>query len=267
MKAKKSFVEEISKDFDTQPIMEGKSPTAKTKAMPGARLIPLDQIIPDPGQPRKRFDEETISELCETIKACGVLEPITVRQDGTGYIIITGERRYRAAKIAGLPEIPCVIKQVSAEEAFICQVIENVHRQDLVPVEEALAAKRMCQNSTQQEVAKTFGKSQPYVAKLLSIAGLPGEILKEALMSDVTKEHLFQVSKATDPLKAWESAKRGSQAKDINTKADSKKAKLKPWTWKPEDKKFTISVRFRKGPPDNQAVADALEQALQELRR
>jgi ParB/RepB/Spo0J family partition protein len=265
MSAKKSFVEEISKDFDTQPILESKSSTAKTKAMPGARLIPLGQIIPDPGQPRKSFDETSLEELYESVKSQGVIEPITVRQDGSGYVIITGERRFRAAKKAGLPEIPCVIRQASAEEAFACQIIENVQRQDLKPVDEAVAIQKLCVTVTQQEAAKVIGKSQPYVSKLLSISELPEEILTEAAASDVTKEHLFQVSKAADQSKAWEAVKHGRQAKDINNKKPKNKT-LKPWTWKPDDKRFTVSVKFKKGEFNRQDLIKALERLLDDLR-
>lgn len=266
MKPRKSFVAEISKDFEAPAIQDEAVQRAKTKAMPGARLIPLDQITPDPEQPRKVFDEQSITELCDSIRSQGVIEPITVRQDGDGYVIITGERRYRAAKKAELEEIPCVIRQLSSEEAFACQLIENVQRQDLNPVEEALAVKKMCDKVTQQEAAKIISKSQPYVSKLLSISELPDEILKDAATSGVTKEHLFQVSKADDPWKAWDLVKRGSQAKDLNKKP-SKNPKTKPWTWKPEDKLFTISVRFKKKGFDNQTVIEALERALRELRR
>lgn len=264
MKAKKSFAEEISKDFDTQPVLEAKSSTAKTKSMPGARLIPLDQIVPDPGQPRKLFEETSISELYESVLRHGVIEPITVRQDGTGYVIITGERRYRAAKKAGLSEIPCVIRQVEAEEAFACQILENVQRQDLTPAEEALAIQKLCGTVTQQEAAKVISKSQPYVSKLLSISELPEEILKDAAISKFTKEHLFQVSKASDPLKAWEAVKRGSQAKDINAKKTKAKT-AKPWTWKPDTKDFKLSISFKKE-YSKQDIIKALQKALASIQ-
>lgn len=274
---KKSFAEKIKDDFKAPVIEEKEAPDRKrTKAFPGARLIPLLDISPDPEQPRKKFDQKKLEELVDSIKSKGVIEPITVRpvEDEGGYKIVIGERRYKAALQAGLQEIPCIVKEVSDEEALTLQLIENLQREELAPIDEAAALKRLLHKGySQAKVAGMIGKSQPYISQALKILELPKAILEEAKKTDVSKEHMLQLSKAEEPeqLELWEGIKTGSTAEQVKAAVTKEKPskgrpKIKPWTWKPEDKSFTVSIKFKKQDYNKGEVILALEQALKKLK-
>lgn len=271
---RKSFADKIE-DFEPVAIPESKEvpSKARTKAVPGARLIPLSDISLDPNQPRKKADKEKLDELAASIKSKGVIEPITVRFIDGGYKIVTGERRFRAAKIAGLTEIPCIIKEVSDEDILIYQLIENLQREDLSPIDEATALKKLLDSDvTQEKVAKLIGKSQPYVSQALKILKLPQTILNQAQKTNVSKEHLLQLLKSENPEQLWEQIKSGSTAAELKEvvkkeKPAKERPKTKPWTWKPEDKSFTLQIKFRKKDYNKAQIIKALEEALQQLMR
>ena len=154
--------------------------------------IPVDKIIPDPDQPRKKFDEEKLNELAESIKQHGLLEPILVKPiEDEKYQIITGERRWRACKIAGQTTIKAIVwkKEISGAEKLELQLIENLHREDLDPVEEAETYKRLIKECgyTQEELAKRLGKSREYVSNKLRLLKSP-DFVKEKLKKGVLSE-------------------------------------------------------------------------------
>jgi len=275
--AKKTFVEKIKDDFKPVSLIpEAETPTReRTRAVPGARLIPLTDIMPDPEQPRKKLDKEKLDELAASIQSKGVIEPITVRfiEGDNKYQIVTGERRYKAAKIAGLKEIPCIIKELDDGEALTYQLIENLQREDLSPVDEATALKRLIDNDfTQARISKLIGKSQPYVSQALKILDLPETILKEAQEKNLSKEHYLQLVKSEDPEKLWQQIqKTGGTAKEIKQKIDKQKPsrgrpKAKTWSWKPEDKSFTLSIRFHKKDFNKEELVKALNTFIKEIR-
>jgi ParB/RepB/Spo0J family partition protein len=251
--AKKTFKDKIQGEFTEVGVLAEQSPGAKqkTKPVPGARLIPIGQVSPDDGQPRKRFDKEKLEELAASIKSKGVIEPITVLYSDNGqYRIITGERRYKASKMAGLKEIPCIIRQVSEQDILTIQLIENLQRENLNPVEEALALKKLMDNGTKQkDAAKLIGKSQPYISQSLKILELPDKVLQEALKNGTPKEQLLQDVKDQKP----KGTKKG-------------RPKIKPWTWKPDDKSFAVSIKFSKKDYDKGKVIEALEQIIEQLK-
>ncbi len=145
--------------------------------------VPIDSLHPNPYQPRKEFDSEALKELANSIKQKGVLQPVLVESAGEGmYIIIAGERRVRAAKMAGLTKIPIIVKQFSEEEKLEIALIENVQREDLSPLEEAYAYKRLIDISklSQEEIAVKVGKNRSTVANSLRLLKLPDEF-KRAL--------------------------------------------------------------------------------------
>ena len=273
--SKKSFTEKIKQDFRPVTLEEEAQSKARTKAVPGARLIPLSDIISDPDQPRKKFDKEKLEELAESIKSKGVIEPLTVRfmEDDGRYQIVTGERRLKAAQLAGLQEIPCIIKQVSDEETLTYQLVENLQREDLSPVEEAAALKKLLGNGlTQVKISKLIGKSQPYVSQALKILDLPQTILKEAQTSSVSKEHLLQLTKSKRPEALWQEIKQGKTAKEIKEetlkeKQPKDRPKKKLWTWKPEDKAFTIQIKFKNQNYKKEELIQALKVLLDKLRQ
>lgn len=146
------------------------SPTVPSSA------LPLDKIIPNPDQPRRSFSKETLEELAASIRSQGIIQPLLVRPKPEGglYEIVAGERRWRAAKIAGLKSVPVFIRELSDEEVMLAALIENLQREDLNPMEEALALQSLrdhCQ-CTQEELAAKLGKSRPAVANTLRLLQL-----------------------------------------------------------------------------------------------
>ena len=143
--------------------------------------IPLSEITPNAEQPRKDFSHEDLEDLVSSVKKHGVLQPVIVteKEDG-GYELIAGERRFRSSQIAGLPTIPAIVRSATTQEKLELALIENVQRQDLNPIEEGFAYKRLIDefNLTQQEVAEQVGKSRPAVANMVRLLDLPEEIQK-----------------------------------------------------------------------------------------
>ncbi|MDZ5759585.1 ParB/RepB/Spo0J family partition protein [Carnobacterium maltaromaticum] len=148
--------------------------------------IPLEEIRPNPYQPRKTFDEEALNELADSIRQSGVFQPIIVRESTIkGYEIIAGERRFRASKLAGKATVPAIIRAFDEERMMEVAVLENLQREDLTSLEEAEAYDMLMKKLklTQEEVAKRLGKSRPYIANYLRLLGLP-ESVKKMLQSD-----------------------------------------------------------------------------------
>lgn len=147
----------------------------------GVSVLSISDIEPNPDQPRKSFDDNSLGELTESVKRRGVIQPILVREAGDGfYIIIAGERRYRAAKAAGLTEIPAIVMDISEGDAAEISLIENIQRQDLNPMEEAAAYRAIMDEYgiTQEALAERIGKPRSTVANMLRLLDLPPEIAK-----------------------------------------------------------------------------------------
>ncbi len=140
--------------------------------------IRLDKINPGRSQPRKSFDTEGIRELAQSIRENGVIQPIVVRQEEAGFEIVVGERRYRAAREAGLTEIPAVVRDCSDEKSLELALIENIQREDLNPIEEARAYRLIIERDmvTQETLAKRIGKSRSYIANMMRLLDLPDSI-------------------------------------------------------------------------------------------
>ena len=145
----------------------------------GSVLLPIAQVEPGLKQPRKRFDEETLAALAESIRLHGILQPLTVRRLASGYYqIIAGERRWRAAKLAGLREVPAVIVEADDRKVMELGLIENLQREDLNPMEEAMGYQALIEEYglTQEEAARRVGKSRPAVANALRLMALPDAV-------------------------------------------------------------------------------------------
>lgn len=140
--------------------------------------IKINEIRPNPYQPRKEFDQNGLQELADSIKENGVFQPILVRKSLSGYELVAGERRLRAAKLAGLKEIPVIIKEFNDKEMMEISLLENIQRKDLTPIEEANAYNQLIQklNYTQDQLAKRLGKSRANVTNLLRLLTLPSEV-------------------------------------------------------------------------------------------
>ncbi len=154
-------------------------------------LIPLDQIERNPGQPRTSFKEESLAELAASIKAKGVLQPILLRRKGRKYEVIAGERRFRAAEMAGLPDIPAIIKDVDEREALEISLMENLQRDDLAPLEVATTYQRFLDEFayTQEELAVRLGVDRSTVANMVRLLKLPDWIKELLAGGKLTQGH------------------------------------------------------------------------------
>ena len=155
----------------------------------GTVTLKISEIEPNRTQPRKEFDEQALSELAESISQHGLLQPLLVRPLTLGgYQIVAGERRYRASRMAGLTEVPVIIKELTDTETMEIALIENLQREDLSPVEEALGYKALIDENgfSQEEVAKSVGKSRPAVANALRLLKLPDNIYALIISAGVT---------------------------------------------------------------------------------
>lgn len=144
----------------------------------GRLLVPIDEIVPNPDQPRQDFDPTALDELTTSIAQHGILQPLVVRRTGSGLELIAGERRLRAARRAGLAEVPVVVSDTTERERLELALIENVQRADLSPLEEAEAYRRLAddQGLTQEQIAEQVGKSRSTVANAIRLLGLPDTV-------------------------------------------------------------------------------------------
>lgn len=151
---------------------------AETAGMRPDSVLPIKDIRPNSGQPRKTFREDELAELADSIRQHGVLQPILVRKQGDGYEIVAGERRYQAAKAAGLTEVPVVIREISDDDVLKLALIENLQRSDLTPLEEARGYRQLIDEKdlTQEELARILSKSRSTITNTLRLLDLPGEV-------------------------------------------------------------------------------------------
>jgi ParB family chromosome partitioning protein len=150
-----------------------------------------EEIIPNRSQPRKHFDESKLQELAESIKEKGILEPLIVRRVDQGYELIIGERRWRAAQKAGLKEVPVLVKEIERREALEISLIENLQREDLNPIEEAEAFKRLTEefHISQEELSTRIGKDRTTIANSLRLLKLPLKVRNQLLQNRITSGH------------------------------------------------------------------------------
>ena len=162
--------------------------TVKATPMNQMAQIAINDIIPNPTQPRSHFDDEALQELANSIKQLGVIQPITVKKQGDKYIIISGERRWRASQMVGLEELPAYIKDVDDENLHAMALVENIQRQDLNAIEIALGMQRLIEecNLTQEAMAEKVGKKRSTVSNYMRLLSLPSEVqlaLKEGIIT------------------------------------------------------------------------------------
>ena len=146
----------------------------------GIVWLPAEEISPNPVQPRSRFDDQALEELSQSIRSYGILNPLTVRCRGGKYELVAGERRLRAARLAGLTEVPCILLDVNMEDASLIALVENLQRRDLDFIEEAVGLNRLIRmfGLSQEEAARRIGKSQSAVANKLRLLKLPRDVLE-----------------------------------------------------------------------------------------
>lgn len=168
---------------------------------PGVRSLPVSSLTPHPGQPRRHFDDAALNELAESIAQRGMLQPIVVRPHGTGYQIVAGERRWRAAQRARLHEVPVIVRNFEDTETLEVALVENIQRQDLNAIEEAEAYHRLINDygHTQEALGKLVNKSRSHIANLLRLMELPRAIQEHVVTGGLTMGHARALIGALDP--------------------------------------------------------------------
>lgn len=173
-------------------------------------VLPIGEVEPNRDQPRKEFDQESLLQLADSIREHGVLQPLLVRpMPGGGYQIIAGERRWRASRIAGLGEVPVIVKELTDGESMELALIENLQREDLNPIEEAMGYQVLMEQygNTQEEVARRVGKSRPAVANALRLLQLPQPVLQYVRGGELTAGHARALLSLRDEKQALELAR------------------------------------------------------------
>ena len=237
------------------------------------RWIPIEEIETNPDQPRSNVGN--LKELAKSIEAKGVLEPLLVRPMGDGhYRIIAGERRFRAAMEAGLAEVPCIEFDVPENEVIEIAMIENLHRRDLHPFEEAegyagLAARH---GYTQQQIADGVGKSRVSVNESMSLLEIPEELREECRRADITaRSVLLQIARLKSPeamREAIAEAATGSTREDLRRKkgeSGSKRPGRFSFIYKPRGGPFKLNLSFQKSRVDKSELIETLRQVIKQL--
>ncbi len=190
-----------------------------------SQTLRISEIEPNRDQPRKSFDDESISALADSIKQHGVLQPILVRPYGNSYQIVAGERRWRAARMLGLSEVPVQIKELSDIETMQIALIENLQRENLNPIEEAKGYNDLIENydMTQEEVAKTVGRSRSAVSNSMRLLSLPDEVLEMLENGDISVGHGKALLSFDDEERMLEAARKAADGK-LNVRALEKMA-------------------------------------------
>lgn len=248
-KEKKSNKEKISKRTNVLDEIDDKD-----------RIIYVDinDIRPNKNQPRKNFNEERLADLAKSIKENGVIQPIVVRKKGKGYEIVAGERRWRASRIAELKKIPCIVRDFDEKQNMIVAIIENMQREDLDPIEEALGIQAMTKKFefTQEQVAESLGKSRTYITNSMRLLKLPDWIQKNISDGTISAAHgrtIINIDDAEVQEKICKKViKDGLSVRETEKLADSAKDKIKP-----ERKKRNKNTKSRE--------VEAVEHELREV--
>lgn len=192
---------------------------AETAASPrrADRLVPIEQIVPNPDQPRRAFTQAQLDELAESIRSKGVIQPLIVRPKGAQFEIVAGERRWRASQLAQLHELPVIVRDYSDTEVLEVAIIENIQRADLTAIEEASGYRQLMErfNHTQEKLAEALGKSRSHIANLLRLLTLPDEVQAMVNAGALTAGHARALVTAENPVKlAKDIANRGLSVRE-----------------------------------------------------
>ncbi len=193
--------------------------------------LKVTEVEPNRDQPRKNFDQEALEELAESIKEYGLIQPIVVTKKDGYYAIVAGERRWRASKIAGLTEIPAIVREDNERINSEISLIENMQREDLNPYEKALGVRTLIDNYglSQEEVAKKLGKGRSTIANIVRILNLEPRVLEMAKEGKLTEGHCKALLAITDPEKQYKTAiqmlERGATVRQVEKKARVKESK------------------------------------------
>lgn len=248
--------------------------TSKTSGAPVGRMIPIDKLVPNPGQPR--IETGDLTDLISSIREKGVLEPLLVRPSDVGrFMIISGERRYRASLEAGLTELPCIEMDVDDRAVAEISLIENLQRKDLTPFEEADGLQALAEKFgyTHEEIARKIGKSRTSITEALSLALIPGDVRELCRRADMTsKSMLLQVVRQpdVDAMRAFVGTVReGGLTRDEARKVRQgkvKKAKSYVFRYSAKNQSYSMTIKFRKSHVVKRDIESALKDALDHLQ-
>lgn len=256
---------------DSHFVEEITSPRAESVG----RLIDIDRIEPNPHQPRKHFGD--LSDMVSSVKEKGILEPILVRSHQGNYQIIAGERRYQAAKLAGLRRVPCVEVDVDTRGMLEISLIENLQRKDLTPFEEAAAVQRLVDQFryTHEEIARRLGKSRTVVTETLSLNRIPEEVQERCRQADITsrsmlvqiarQETIDQMQQLVDRITGDGISREA--ARRFNRDGEQRRPRRFVFRFKPEDESYEFTVTFSKPKVEREELILALRQVLERLVR
>ena len=226
------------------------------KEQNGVSVVRLSEVEPNPEQPRKAFENEPLESLAESIAQHGIIQPIVVRRHGDMYMIITGERRWRAARMAGLSEVPVMIIEAYDKKAAELALVENIQRKDLNPVEEAQAYADLIEeySYTQEEISKKVGRSRSSIANALRLLDLPEKVLEKLAQGEISEGH----AKVLLGIKESEKLEKAAEA------VVSRELSVR------ETEKLVKSLNEKKEEPEERVVYDvdhtkALEQKVQSI--
>jgi ParB family chromosome partitioning protein len=242
---------------------------------PIGRMIGIELIDANPNQPRQVMGD--LSELMASIAEKGIIEPLIVRQRGSRFQIVAGERRYQAAVQVGLREIPVVIREVDDNEVIEVALIENIQRKDLTPFEEAEALHSLATrcNYTHEDMARRLGKSRTAVTESLSLNGIPEEVKNLCRLADInSKSLLLQIVRQGDPQKMVALVERiardgGTTRETVRRETAKPKAgrpKAFVFNYKAPTKAFKLQLKFSKSRVERDEVIEALEAIIRELK-
>jgi ParB family chromosome partitioning protein len=247
---------EIRLDDSTEETEKKSSSQKESPDENTIQYIDINQIKPNENQPRKSFDPEKLEELSHSILEHGVIQPVVLRkpEKGKGYELVAGERRWRAARMAGLKTVPALVRELTEEQNMLLSIIENMQREDLNSMEEAEAVHQMMKTFrfTQEEVSKSLGKSRPYIANLVRLLKLPEEIqqmLRENQLSQGHARALLALSGKKQVETANKVVREGWSVRQIEKLVAQDKLGKKP-------------LKMKKKDPDLERVESELKEAL-----
>ena len=223
---------------------------------PVYKFIDIQDIVANVKQPRTHFEKEKIQQLAVSIQQNGLLQPIVVRPYDGHYQIVVGERRYRACKLAGLEEVPCIVQTLDEDQTATAAIVENIQRENLSPIEEALAYQQLLdtQNLTQEQLAQKVGKKQSTIANKLRLLQLPMTVQEAVRRRDITERHARALLKLDSTAKQ-NNMLREIMAKGLNVEQTEQKIKTKIEPKKPKPKTKAISQNLK-------IAINTLEQAM-----
>ena len=247
---------------------------AAPSGKPVGRMVPIDHVDPNPDQPRQAMGD--LAELVASVAEKGIIEPLVVRQRGSRYQIVAGERRYHAAVQSGLHELPVVVRDVDDNEMLELALVENLQRKDLTPFEESEAMQSLAQRSgyTHEDLARRLGKSRSSITEALSITGIPPEVRKVCRLAGIANRSLLlQIVRQGDTAKmlamvekiATQGATRDQLRQDTR-KPKAGRPKSFVFSFRPATKAFNLKLSFNKKNASKDEVIEALEAILKELK-